>query len=132
MHDIVDSVGRVTGIISEISAAGQEQTAGIDQINQAISQMDQVTQQNAALVEEAAAASEAMQDQAAHLASVVSIFKIAAGDSRQAAVLPPQTSRKPAARSLTNRPSASVPAVVAGKSVQRVSAAHAGGDWEEF
>jgi methyl-accepting chemotaxis protein len=132
MHDIVDSVGRVTGIISEISAAGQEQTAGIDQINQAISQMDQVTQQNAALVEEAAAASEAMQDQAAHLASVVSIFKIAASDSRQAAVLAPQTARKPAARTLTNRPSASVPAVVAGKSVQRVSAANAGGDWEEF
>jgi methyl-accepting chemotaxis protein len=132
MHDIVDSVGRVTGIISEISAAGQEQTAGIDQINQAISQMDQVTQQNAALVEEAAAASEAMQEQAARLASVVSIFKIAASDYRQAAVLAPQTSRKPAARTLANRPSASVPAVVAGKAMQRVTAANAGGDWEEF
>jgi methyl-accepting chemotaxis protein len=132
MHDIVDSVGRVTGIISEISAAGQEQTAGIEQINQAISQMDQVTQQNAALVEEAAAASEAMQDQAARLASVVSIFKIAGGDSRPAAATAPQAFRKPGARALTNRPSASVPAVAAGKSVQRVSAANAGGDWEEF
>ena len=132
MHDIVNSVGRVTGIISEISAAGQEQTAGIEQINQAISQMDQVTQQNAALVEEAAAASEAMQDQAARLASVVSVFKIDAGESRQAPVAAPQTSRKPAARSLANRPSASPPAIAAGKSVQRVSAANAGGDWEEF
>jgi methyl-accepting chemotaxis protein len=132
MHDIVDSVGRVTGIISEISAAGQEQTAGIEQINQAISQMDQVTQQNAALVEEAAAASEALQDQAARLASVVSIFKIAAGESGQAQAMAPQTSRKPATRALAKRPSAPVPAVAAAKSVQRVSAAHAGGDWEEF
>jgi methyl-accepting chemotaxis protein len=131
MHDIVDSVGRVTGIISEISAAGQEQTAGIDQINQAISQMDQVTQQNAALVEEAAAASEALQDQAARLASVVSVFKIAAGDSTQA-VVAPRLTRQPAAQVPNHRTSASAPAVTAGKSSQRVSAASAGGDWEEF
>jgi len=61
MNEIVDSVRRVTDIMSEIMAASQEQSAGIEQVNQAIAQMDQVTQQNAALVEEAAAASRSMQ-----------------------------------------------------------------------
>ncbi|WP_136414079.1 methyl-accepting chemotaxis protein [Herbaspirillum sp. ST 5-3] len=76
MREIVDSIQRVTDIMGEIMAASAEQTAGIDQINQAITQMDQVTQQNAALVEEAAAASVAMQDQADKLAQVVSVFKV--------------------------------------------------------
>jgi methyl-accepting chemotaxis protein len=66
----------VTDIMGEITAASQEQTAGIDQINQAISQMDQVTQQNAALVEEAAAAAASLQDQAGALAEVVGGFKL--------------------------------------------------------
>ena len=79
MIDIVDSVRRVTDIMGEISTASQEQTAGIGQINQAIIQMDQVTQQNAALVEQASAASEAMQEQAARLAEVVGVFQLAAG-----------------------------------------------------
>jgi methyl-accepting chemotaxis protein len=66
MGEIVDSVKRVTDIMSEITCASQEQTSGIEQINQAISQMDQVTQQNAALVEEAAAAAESLQERAGH------------------------------------------------------------------
>jgi methyl-accepting chemotaxis protein len=66
----------VTDIIGEITAATEEQRAGIGQINQAVNQMDQVTQQNAALVEEAAAASNAMQEQAQQLARVVSVFKL--------------------------------------------------------
>src|SRR5471032_227477 len=77
MDDIVASVQRVTDIMSEISSASQEQTNGIEQVNQAIGQMDEVTQQNAALVEEAAAAAESMQNQAANLAQVVSVFKLA-------------------------------------------------------
>lgn len=76
MDEIVDSVKRVTDIMSEISAASQEQTSGIEQVNQAIAQMDEVTQQNAALVEQAAAAAQSMQDQAANLSQVVSIFRI--------------------------------------------------------
>jgi methyl-accepting chemotaxis protein len=76
MHDIVAGVGRVSGMIGAISSAAQEQGAGIEHINQAIAQMDQVTQQNAALVEQAAAASEAMQEQAAKLAQVVSVFRL--------------------------------------------------------
>ncbi|WP_317205906.1 methyl-accepting chemotaxis protein, partial [Janthinobacterium sp.] len=75
MADIVASITRVTDIMGEITAASQEQSAGIEQVNQAIAQMDQVTQQNAALVEEAAAAAESMQDQAQTLSEVVSVFK---------------------------------------------------------
>jgi methyl-accepting chemotaxis protein len=76
MDEVVASVRRVTNIISEITNASQEQTSGIEQINQAITQMDTVTQQNAALVEEAAAAAAALQEQAGTLAHVVSTFKI--------------------------------------------------------
>ena len=78
MHEIVASVNKVSTMIGAISSAAQEQGQGIEQINQAIAQMDQVTQQNASLVEEAAAASEAMQEQAAKLAEVVSVFRMAA------------------------------------------------------
>jgi methyl-accepting chemotaxis protein len=77
MGDIVGSVKRVTDIIGEIAAATEEQTAGIGQINEAIAQMDQVTQQNASLVEQATAASSAMQDQAGQLLQAVSVFKLA-------------------------------------------------------
>jgi methyl-accepting chemotaxis protein len=82
MENIVQSISRVTGIMSEISHASDEQSAGIEQVNEAITEMDQVTQQNAALVEQASAAAEAMQEQAAHLAEVVSVFKIAASATR--------------------------------------------------
>jgi methyl-accepting chemotaxis protein len=76
MGEIVASVRRVTDIMNEILAATLEQSAGIEQINQAVVQMDDVTQQNAALVEEAAAASDAMQKQAGRLAEVVSVFRL--------------------------------------------------------
>ena len=76
MHEIQSSVERVTGIMRDISLANGEQEAGIAQINGAISQMDAVTQQNAALVEEAAAASEALRDQAAHLGQLVGTFEL--------------------------------------------------------
>jgi methyl-accepting chemotaxis protein len=76
MDEVVASVRRVTDIICEITAASSEQSSGIEQVNQAITQMDQVTQQNAALVEEAAAAAASLQDQANNLVSVVSVFKI--------------------------------------------------------
>jgi methyl-accepting chemotaxis protein len=76
MQDIVANVERVSDIIGAISNATRERDAGIGQINMAVAQMDQVTQQNAALVEEAAAASAAMQEQAAMLAQVVSVFQL--------------------------------------------------------
>ena len=76
MEDVVDSVRRVTDIMSEITAASQDQRAGIEQINRAIIEMDTVTQQNTALVEQAASAAQSLQDQAAEVANVVSIFKM--------------------------------------------------------
>ncbi|BEG73209.1 methyl-accepting chemotaxis protein [Achromobacter xylosoxidans] len=80
MQEIVASVKRVTDIMGEISAASEEQSSGIDQVNRAVSQMDEVTQQNAALVEEAAAAAGSLQEQAQRLAEAVAVFKINAGD----------------------------------------------------
>jgi methyl-accepting chemotaxis protein-1 (serine sensor receptor) len=79
MQEIVASVKRVTDIMGEISAASEEQSSGIDQVNRAVSQMDEVTQQNAALVEEAAAAAGSLQEQAQRLAEAVSVFKINEG-----------------------------------------------------
>ncbi len=76
MSGIVENSRKVTAIIGEISSASMEQTSGIEQINQAIMQMDDVTQQNAALVEEAAAASRALQEQADTLAQIVSVFNL--------------------------------------------------------
>jgi methyl-accepting chemotaxis protein len=76
MKEVVDSVGRVSSVIREIAVASGEQEAGIGQISQAISEMDAMTQQNAALVEEAAAASEAMRQQATQLEEAVSVFKL--------------------------------------------------------
>ena len=76
MEEIVTSVKRVTDIMAEISHASQEQSAGIEQVNRAIGQMDEATQQNAALVEQAGAAASALQDEAANLARLVSIFKL--------------------------------------------------------
>ena len=76
MDEVVSSVQRVADIISEISAASAEQTTGIDQVNQAVTSMDETTQQNAALVEEAAAAAESLVDQANELANVISQFKL--------------------------------------------------------
>jgi methyl-accepting chemotaxis protein-1 (serine sensor receptor) len=130
MHDIVESVRRVTDIMGEITAASQEQTSGIDQINQAITQMDQVTQQNAALVEQASAASEAMQEQAAKLALVVSVFQI--GASPIAAVAPaPLPVRRSAA--VTARPVKTLaPSRIAAGRTTLVATTGPVSDWEEF
>jgi methyl-accepting chemotaxis protein-2 (aspartate sensor receptor) len=76
MDEVLASVGRVTAIMAEISAASIEQSGGIEHVNRSMSEMDVVTQQNAALVEEASAAAIAMQDQAATLARAVRLFKL--------------------------------------------------------
>ncbi len=76
MEKVVASVKHVTDIVAEISSASQEQSSGIEQINHAIVEMDNMTQQNSALVEQASAAAQAMNDQAAGLAQIVSVFKV--------------------------------------------------------
>jgi methyl-accepting chemotaxis protein len=118
MGAIVDSVRRVADILGEITAASQEQSAGIEQINQAITQMDDVTQQNAALVEEAAAASQSMQDQAARLADAVAVFRLGGGAAAPAPA--PVRVAASAARLGKSAPKASA------------QAAPAASDWEEF
>jgi len=80
MDLIVRSIKQVAAIMGEITTATQEQSNGIEQVNQAITRMDEMTQQNAALVEEAAAAAESMQEQAQKLAQAVSIFKLSRGE----------------------------------------------------
>ncbi|MYN42032.1 methyl-accepting chemotaxis protein [Duganella sp. FT109W] len=146
MAEVVSSVQRVTDVIAEISTAGDEQSAGIEQINQAVSEMDTVTQQNAALVEEAAAAAEAMQQQAANLERVVSVFQLD-GQQRVAAPVPAAkpamvkpAAARPAAAKLaiagSARPAAARPAPAVSapaKPAKRLtSAATSDGDWEEF
>ncbi|HEY0907071.1 MAG TPA: methyl-accepting chemotaxis protein [Methylophilus sp.] len=94
MSEVVASVQRVADIISEISAASMEQTSGIDQVNQAVTSMDETTQQNAALVEQAAAAAESLVEQANQLADVISQFKL---EGRQTSARShPQAIAKPA------------------------------------
>jgi methyl-accepting chemotaxis protein len=134
MEEIVASVRRVTDIMGEISAASHEQTQGIEQINQAITQMDQVTQQNAALVEEAAAAAASLQEQAGSLVEAVSIFRTAEGAGPVEPRFTPMVA-KPAARSVPNpRPStAGRPvALQAKKPAPKALPAGDDGDWAEF
>jgi len=76
MKEVVTSVKKLTDIMAEISAASSEQSGGIDQVNIALTQMDQVTQQNAALVEQAAAAAESLMEQSEEMNRAVSIFKL--------------------------------------------------------
>jgi methyl-accepting chemotaxis protein len=76
MQRIVTQVQRVNDLVGEISTASKEQTRGIEQVGQAVAQLDQVTQQNAALVEESAAAADSMRAQAGHLAQSVATFKV--------------------------------------------------------
>jgi methyl-accepting chemotaxis protein len=97
MDDIVSSVRRVTDIMGEIMSASEEQSAGIHEVNQAVSQMDTATQQNAALVEEASAASQAMFDQATSLSKIVGAFKLA---EVPVAAVKPAALRRPAPRRL--------------------------------
>ena len=76
IDEVVRSVQRVSEVVTDISAAGQEQSQGIEEVNNAITQMDETTQQNAALVEQAAAAAQSMQEQAARLSEAVSVFRL--------------------------------------------------------
>jgi len=138
MDEIVTSVKHVADIMNEITAASQEQSSGIEQVNQAISQMDEMTQQNAALVEQAAAAADSMQTQAAALAQAVSVFKLSLAE--QAAPVTRASAPKSAAAAKASLPAkpAATRAVVAkaatppGARAKPVVPAGTGDDWEEF
>jgi methyl-accepting chemotaxis protein len=134
---IVTSVQQVADIMAEITSASNEQSLGIEQVNEAISQMDEMTQQNAALVEQAAAAAQSMQDEAATLSASVSVFKLSGGPAvaapRPAAKAAPA---KAAAPRLTAARAAAKPAAKpAAKAAARPAAKpkeELDGGWEEF
>ncbi|WP_305822580.1 methyl-accepting chemotaxis protein [Massilia brevitalea] len=143
MDEVVASVKRVTDIMGEIANASAEQSAGIEQVNMSIIEMDSMTQQNAALVEEAAAAAQSLQDQAGELARVVSIFKLVEGEEGAALAPAPAASvpavRAPAVRAarpaLKKPVAAAAPAKAAKPAAAKPKKAPvaAGNDeWEEF
>ena len=88
MQEVVASIRRVTDIMGEISAASVEQSAGVSQVGDAVTSMDQATQQNAALVEESSAAAESLKVQAQQLVNAVAVFKLSSHDARPAAAAP--------------------------------------------
>jgi len=154
MAEIVQSVNRVTDIMAEITAASQEQTAGIEQINGAIAQMDQVTTQNAALVEQASAAATSLQEEAAKLAQTVGEFKLVTPSGVRAVVAKPRVVTSapklvanavpPVVAKVTMKPVAKAPvkpvvtkarteAAPAAKPAKAEAASASTGDgWEEF
>jgi methyl-accepting chemotaxis protein len=115
----------VASLVTEIASASREQSSGIEQTTQAVSQMDEVTQQNAALVEEAAAAAESLEEQARGLVQTVSMFKLAEGGGR---TLPAPALRDATPRQLGSRPQAR-------PSPKKIAPSHLADDgeqWEEF
>ncbi|OYD51927.1 methyl-accepting chemotaxis protein, partial [Acidovorax kalamii] len=151
-EEIVASVQRVSDLIGEITASSTEQRDGIAQVNQAVTHLDQMTQQNAALVEESTAAAASMRDQAQRLAEVVSVFNVGAVAARAPAVAPraaPAPAPRPAvAKATANAPRvasaaapkapapapARLPAAKASSPAPAAKAAAQGGDddWESF
>jgi methyl-accepting chemotaxis protein len=139
MQDVVAGIKRVTDIMGEIAAASQEQTRGIEQVNQAVTQMDQVTQQNAALVEEASAAAQSMREQAGALVEAVGVFRLgsegaasATGarpqQAAQRTLPPPAGARAAAVRPVPLQPQRTAPA----RARVEVATAIGGDDWREF
>ena len=141
MQEIVASVKRVTDIMGEISAASEEQSSGIDQVNLAVTQMDETTQQNAALVEQAAAAAGSLRDQTQHLTQVVSMFKLGntqtavqaapAAPAIQAAAAAPVPASATSAKA---RPASPPPALPRPQPRPKATTklAEATSDWESF
>jgi len=130
MNDIVGSIKRVTDIMGEISSASTEQSAGVAQVGEAITQMDKATQQNAALVEESAAAAESLKGQASRLLSSVAVFKLSKAEAfdspapyaQSAAAIAPGFGR----RGLDRAKHAARPAFKAKQSIAPATASEAG------
>jgi methyl-accepting chemotaxis protein len=120
LHEIVESIKNVAAIVADIAHASAEQAAGIDQINKALSQMDEVTQQNSALVEENAATAKTLENQQSAMEEQVRFFRFDAEDAtRQRSADMPQPARRPARR--RDAAPAAAPIAVA-----------VGQDWQEF
>ncbi|KAB7774839.1 methyl-accepting chemotaxis protein [Xanthomonas sp. LMG 12459] len=131
MTEIVTSVQRVTDIMGEISAASQEQSAGIEQVNQTVTQMDESTQQNAALVEEASAAARSMEQQAVELSQAVALFKLDASAATPVAQAPRHQATATPAGKRSVLPAAAK-AAPARRAAQPAAAMALDKDWQEF
>jgi methyl-accepting chemotaxis protein len=133
LDDISAAVKRVMDVVAEIAEGSREQASGIEQVNRAVTQMDEMTQQNAALVEEASAASEAILGQATHLAEIVARYVVAGGAvadasrSSAAAAVPPPAPARP--RRVVAAPAAQPPAEA---KLRKVAAGGADDQWDEF
>ena len=139
MGEIVNSVQRVTDIMSEIAAASQEQSSGIEQVNLTITQMDETTQQNAALVEEATAAARAMEEQANQLNETVAVFRThraqAGAKAEVSRLLDANRVRSNATPTPVNsatKPKAPAARTGAPRKQQESSSVAAAAQWEEF
>jgi methyl-accepting chemotaxis protein len=142
MQQITVAVTRVTDIMGEIAAASDEQSKGIDQVGQAVTQMDEVTQQNAALVEQAAAAAQSLDDQAAKLKTAVATFRLGNGNASAPALAraPAQRAAVPAGKRAAIKPRVEpngearkeAPALITPAPVAAPALAEAGGDWQTF
>ncbi|MDI5935189.1 methyl-accepting chemotaxis protein [Halomonas kalidii] len=126
MVEVVTAVRRVTDIMDEISAASQEQSDGIEQVSQAVGQMDQVTQQNAALVQQASAAAASLEEQASRLEQAVAVFRLAGMASQPS---PPLADRSPATLPQASQPPAGRQAP-APRPARREAVTE--DEWEEF
>lgn len=119
MGDLVVQVRQVTDLLGEIASATLEQNSGIGQVNSAVGHLDQMTQQNSALVEQSAAAAESLREQAGQLAQAVAIFNLGKEESRRVIAAAIDAAKTPAARTLTATPNASAPSTKSD-------------EWEEF
>ncbi len=137
MTEVVDSIKRVTDLMGEISAASNEQSLGVSQIGEAVTQMDQVTQQNAALVEEMAAAASSLKGQAQELVQVVAVFNLGSHGSlpeRQPQRTPAPLPRPVAPKMAAPRPALARPAAstTKPKTTAKTSSAGSDDDWDTF
>ena len=139
LTEIVDSVKKVTDIVAEIAAASQEQSAGIDQVNKAVMQMDEMTQQNAALVEESSAAARALEEQGQKLQELMGFFRLGANDSiarggpRRAARLVSGGPKAGDGQAEPKKARAASPAARApARSLSKTGTDDSDGSWQEF
>ena len=138
-QDIVTSINRVTDIMGDISAASLEQSSGIEQVNTAITQMDDVTQQNAALVEQAAAAAESLEDQARQMVEVVARFTLEKNETTSAPAAPRKVTRSAAVQQKGLEKKRQISSAHGQRTLQprrsaaaAADAAVADDDWKEF
>ncbi|CAD0314276.1 methyl-accepting chemotaxis protein [Xanthomonas hortorum] len=132
MAELVASVQRVTDIMGEISAASQEQSVGIEQVNITVTQMDETTQQNAALVEEATAAARSMEEQAGQLTEAVAVFKIAQTSTHSARSAPTASSKLSLVSGRTAAPVKAATRKASAPKKLATTASSDGSNWQEF